>query len=415
MMCCVAQSLVFHSPTFPLFLSSSPLFLFPLLSFLIFSPPAAPPLPCASIPQAPKLDMSFDNISFALSRARTPPPESLPPTPMATPYHSQPTSPASSRGPSPFGMGIVNADSFADLDADELLRHMLESSTLPTGMSAPEMRPHVPHHNELLGMELDGPLALDDGLFGDGLLAPANSPTPFFDAEVNAHLDALDSVAETTPAKRAPAEAVAEDVAAATTTATTTAAGRRRASARRATTTAKAKANAANTAPASSLSTSAASTTTSSATAQSGSTRRTSRRATPAAAAAPATPAPATPAAMDEEEDESPASPDSYSASDAGSAPASKRAKGEKGASVAANKRESHNTSERQRRMALKRSFDDLRCLVPAVAGEARIHTGQILKASLLYVQELQREEEALLAAKAKLRAENRALKARLG
>lgn len=321
--------------------------------------------PLVLIPQG-MTDLSFDSISKTLTRARTPPPESMPPTPMATPFHSHPTSPDSSRGPSPFGTGMLNADPFADFDADDdFLRQMLASSMLDAS-GAPDLRPEPP----MAPHEMHTVFEMEDY---SGLLAPANSPTPFLDGsmplhdvagddEAHAHLEALlggDQLAHLMPVAPEPLMSVSAPVL---------------------------------------------------------TSEETTSIPPPAAPVSDDVPAPKPApkaAALGRRPPGRPPgrrpSSESGSSTSSGSPP-SKRSKPE---AVKA-KRESHNTSERQRRQALKSSFEDLRVLVPAVAAEPRIHTGQILRAAIDYLEELRHEEAALVAAKAKLKAQNRALKARV-
>lgn len=66
-------------------------------------------------------------------------------------------------------------------------------------------------------------------------------------------------------------------------------------------------------------------------------------------------------------------------------------------------KRESHNLSERHRRLAMKESFDQLRQLIPEVASNERVHTGQILKAAIDYMRQLQAEDQRLMLEKEQL------------
>jgi len=356
----------------------------------MLTPPSSPPRddckPAMPLDTSTDLDaamndiISFEGITKALKRARTPPPESLPPTPMATPYHSHPASPSSSRGPSPFGVGMLNADPFADLEADDdFLRQMLATSVLENGGAAIAHERHPLPPMAAMAHD-DMHTGFDMGDYA-GLLAPANSPTSFLDAdlpihdvvadeEAHAQLEALlgsdndnDSVmghghghghghgpaaaAAAPPSSVAAPPAFSSEVPAALA--------------------------APSPSSASTYSSSAASVATPKA-------RRGGR----------------------------PAGSRSSTDSDGGAPPA-KRNKVE---AVKA-KRESHNTSERQRRQALKKSFEDLRVLIPRVASEPRIHTGQILKAAIDYVSELRREEASLAAAKAKLKAQNRSLKAR--
>jgi hypothetical protein len=262
---------------------------------------------------------------------------------------------------------MLNADPFADFDADDdFLRQMLASSMLDAS-GAPEMRPEPP----MAPHEMHTVFEMEDY---SGLLAPANSPTPFLDVamplhdvagddEAHAHLEALlggDHLVHLMPAAPErlmpvsapmmtsieeamsippPAAPVSDDVQALKPAPKAAVLGRRPPG------------------------------------------RPPGRR----------------------------SSSESGSSTSSG-APPSKRSKPE---AVKA-KRESHNTSERQRRQALKGSFEDLRMLVPAVAAEPRIHTGQILRATIEYLEELRHEEAALVAAKAKLKAQNRALKARV-
>jgi hypothetical protein len=71
-------------------------------------------------------------------------------------------------------------------------------------------------------------------------------------------------------------------------------------------------------------------------------------------------------------------------------------------------KRESHNLSERHRRLAMKESFDSLRKLIPEIAANDRVHTGQILKAAIDFVHAMQREEAELCREKELLQEEIR-------
>lgn len=77
-----------------------------------------------------------------------------------------------------------------------------------------------------------------------------------------------------------------------------------------------------------------------------------------------------------------------------------------------AEKRDSHNVSERMRRKDLKNSFHDLRTEIPEIKDNSRVHTGQILKHAIDYIAELQRQDAEFEAAKAALRAENARLRA---
>lgn len=66
-------------------------------------------------------------------------------------------------------------------------------------------------------------------------------------------------------------------------------------------------------------------------------------------------------------------------------------------------KRDSHNVSERQRRLDLKTSFEALRRNIPALIDSPRVHTGLILKCAIEYIQQLECEEQKLSEAKAAL------------
>eukprot|EP00049_Salpingoeca_infusionum_P014799 m.281348 g.281348 ORF g.281348 m.281348 type:complete len:592 (-) comp15751_c6_seq16:1254-3029(-) len=77
---------------------------------------------------------------------------------------------------------------------------------------------------------------------------------------------------------------------------------------------------------------------------------------------------------------------------------------GSNGQLSGAAKRESHNQSERHRRLAMKSSFDTLRSLIPEVSANDRVHTGHILKAAIAFIQELQRQENDLVHQKEVLR-----------
>jgi len=71
-----------------------------------------------------------------------------------------------------------------------------------------------------------------------------------------------------------------------------------------------------------------------------------------------------------------------------------------------ANKRDSHNVSERNRRHELKLSFTLLQNIVPNLISASRAHTGTVLKETIAYIDALQQQEQQLMAAKAALVAE---------
>eukprot|EP00045_Choanoeca_perplexa_P007749 m.71236 g.71236 ORF g.71236 m.71236 type:complete len:327 (+) comp14200_c0_seq1:185-1165(+) len=77
-------------------------------------------------------------------------------------------------------------------------------------------------------------------------------------------------------------------------------------------------------------------------------------------------------------------------------------------------KREIHNVSERQRRQALKDSFDFLRKLVPSVETDDRAHTGRILQEAVSYIKHLEQEGDELAAERQQLMDEHERLKQQL-
>jgi len=81
----------------------------------------------------------------------------------------------------------------------------------------------------------------------------------------------------------------------------------------------------------------------------------------------------------------------------------------------AANKRDSHNISERHRRSELKQSFEALRSEIPDISSLHRVHTGGILKHAIDYIRQLEREEAESRRHVEMARAENDRLKIRLG
>eukprot|EP00730_Choanoeca_flexa_P005386 TRINITY_DN11933_c0_g2_i1.p2 TRINITY_DN11933_c0_g2~~TRINITY_DN11933_c0_g2_i1.p2 ORF type:complete len:378 (+),score=88.28 TRINITY_DN11933_c0_g2_i1:2216-3349(+) len=78
-------------------------------------------------------------------------------------------------------------------------------------------------------------------------------------------------------------------------------------------------------------------------------------------------------------------------------------------------KRETHNISERQRRQALKESFDTLRRLVPSIETDERAHTGRILEEAVKYIHFLKQEEKDIEAEKEQLQQDNERIKAEHG
>eukprot|EP00054_Salpingoeca_dolichothecata_P037084 m.9661 g.9661 ORF g.9661 m.9661 type:complete len:436 (-) comp7239_c1_seq1:142-1449(-) len=77
-------------------------------------------------------------------------------------------------------------------------------------------------------------------------------------------------------------------------------------------------------------------------------------------------------------------------------------------------KRLLHNISERQRRADLKSNLDVLRCAIPEIAQQPRIHTSQILSTAISYIRAL-KEEDAVSQEKLRyLRAENARLRSGL-
>lgn len=63
-----------------------------------------------------------------------------------------------------------------------------------------------------------------------------------------------------------------------------------------------------------------------------------------------------------------------------------------------AEKRDSHNVSERQRRAELKDSLDELRVLIPAVKDDHRVHACTVLQETIAYIRTLEAEDQAVQA-----------------
>lgn len=89
------------------------------------------------------------------------------------------------------------------------------------------------------------------------------------------------------------------------------------------------------------------------------------------------------------------------------------RPAGQRRRSTHAQRRHSHNVSERMRRLDLKNDLMAMAQFVPAARDNDALHTGQILDCTVDFLRELQAQEKALLREKAALRRENTLLRRR--
>lgn len=79
-----------------------------------------------------------------------------------------------------------------------------------------------------------------------------------------------------------------------------------------------------------------------------------------------------------------------------------------------ARRRETHNVSERHRRGEMKQLLEGLRTIVPSAKDDPKMHTSTILLSAVDYIKELVREESRILKKSAKIRSQNMQLRARL-